>query len=98
AIPLDLACLIGCAVSTGVGAVRNTVGVQAGEHTVIIGCGGVGLNIVQAARLARAASVIAVDVNETKLAAATAFGATHTVDARTADVLASVREATDGLG
>jgi len=98
AIPLDLACLIGCAVSTGVGAVRNTVGVQAGEHTVVIGCGGVGLNIVQAARLAKAASVIAVDVNETKLATATAFGATHTVDARTADILTSVREATDGLG
>jgi S-(hydroxymethyl)glutathione dehydrogenase/alcohol dehydrogenase len=98
AIPLDVACLIGCAVSTGVGVVRNTVAVGPGDIVVVIGCGGVGLNTIQGARLAGAAQVIAVDVSPAKLDAARTFGATLTVDATTEDVVAHVRAASDGFG
>jgi S-(hydroxymethyl)glutathione dehydrogenase/alcohol dehydrogenase len=97
-MPLDVACLIGCAVSTGVGAVRNRADVRPGQHVVVFGAGGVGLNIIQAARLAGAAGVIAVDVSGTKLEAAERFGATRVVDSRSEDVLAVVRAATGGLG
>jgi len=98
AMPLDLACLIGCAVSTGVGAVRNRVTIRPGDHVAVLGCGGVGLNIVQAARRAGAGSVIAVDVSEEKLAAATAFGATHVIDARHVQVPDAVRAVTGPFG
>lgn len=98
AMPLDLACLIGCAVSTGVGAVRNRVTVRPGDHVAVLGCGGVGLNIVQAARRAGAGSVIAVDVSEEKLTAATAFGATHVIDARHVQVPDAVRAVTGPFG
>jgi S-(hydroxymethyl)glutathione dehydrogenase/alcohol dehydrogenase len=98
AMPLDVACLIGCAVSTGVGVVRNTVTVGAGDIVVVIGCGGVGLNSVQAARLAGAAQIVAVDVSADKLEAATTFGATLTIDASTDDVVRAVRAASGGHG
>ena len=62
-IPLELACILGCAVVTGLGAALNTADVQPGESVAVIGCGGVGLNIIQGARLAGAATIIAIDAN-----------------------------------
>jgi Zn-dependent alcohol dehydrogenase len=95
-LPFDVASLIACGVLTGFGAVVNTAGVGAGASVVVIGCGGVGLNSVQGARVAGAAPIIAVDVAPGKLEAAKAFGATHTVNAKTEDVAARVGEITGG--
>ena len=98
ALPLDLAALIGCAVVTGVGAVRNSAAVHAGESIVVVGCGGVGLAAIQGARLAGAAPIIAVDRVPSKLAMAEANGATHTVDAGAGDVATAVKAITGGRG
>ncbi len=91
---LDVASLIACGVITGMGAVVNTAAVPAGASVVVIGCGGVGLNSIQGARIAGAAPIIAIDVADGKLDAARAFGATHTINARTEDVVARVSEIT----
>ncbi|MBO8192946.1 alcohol dehydrogenase catalytic domain-containing protein [Streptomyces oryzae] len=80
-IPLTSAALIGCAVLTGVGAVLNRAQVGHGESVVVIGVGGVGLNVLQGARIAGAAPIVAVDANPEKEAAARQFGATHFVHA-----------------
>ena len=85
-IALDSASLIACGVLTGLGAVVNTAGVKPGSSVVVIGCGGVGLNSIQGARLAGASPIIAVDVEPVKLAAAREFGATETINARSEDV------------
>jgi S-(hydroxymethyl)glutathione dehydrogenase/alcohol dehydrogenase len=77
--PLDLIALVGCAIATGVGAVRNTAKQPAGATCAVIGCGGVGLAVVQGARLERAAVIVAVDTLPEKLALATRLGATHTL-------------------
>jgi len=95
-MPLDKACLVGCSVMTGVGAAINTAKVQPGSSVVVIGCGGVGLNVIQGAALAGADKVIAVDVLENKLAFAREFGATHVVDASQGDVVARIQAMTDG--
>lgn len=95
-MPLDRAALLGCSVITGVGAVRNAAKVQVGQTVAVIGCGGVGLNVVQGARIAGAAQIIAVDRIPDKLALARQFGATHTVDAGTTDPVEAVRELTGG--
>jgi S-(hydroxymethyl)glutathione dehydrogenase / alcohol dehydrogenase len=79
--PLELAALVGCAVATGVGAVRNTAGVPPGATVAVIGCGGVGLSCVQGARLAGAARIVAVDVMADKLSVARRLGATDAVHA-----------------
>ena len=79
--PLEVAALVGCAVATGVGAVRNTAGVPPGATVAVIGCGGVGLSCVQGARLAGAARIVAVDVMADKLAVARRLGATDAVHA-----------------
>ena len=79
--PLELAALVGCAVATGVGAVRNTAGVPPGATVAIIGCGGVGLSCVQGARLAGAARIVAVDVVAEKLTVARRLGATDVLHA-----------------
>ena len=78
---LDSASLIACGVLTGLGAVVNTAEAKAGSSAVVIGCGGVGLNAIQGARLAGCEPIIAVDVQPVKLDAAIAFGATHGVNA-----------------
>lgn len=91
--PLDVVAVVGCAVATGVGAVQNTAGVEEGATVAVIGCGGVGLSVVQGARLARAGRIVAVDVNPDKLAVATKLGATDTVDASAGDPVAALREA-----
>jgi S-(hydroxymethyl)glutathione dehydrogenase / alcohol dehydrogenase len=95
-IRLDSAALIACGVLTGLGAVVNTAGVRAGASVAVIGCGGVGLNSVQGARLSGADPIIAIDVEAGKLAAAREFGATHTIDARRENVLERVKELTGG--
>ena len=95
-IPLDRAALLGCAVLTGVGSVFNGARVRPGETVAVIGCGGVGLNIVQGARIAGAERIIAVDRQPAKLDLARVFGATDTVDASAADPVAAVIELTGG--
>lgn len=77
--PLDLLALIGCAVATGVGAVRNTAKLVPGSTSAVIGCGGVGLAVVQGARLEGASVIVAVDISEQKLEIAKKLGATHTL-------------------
>ncbi len=89
--PLDLVALIGCAVATGVGAVLNTARVPQGATVAVIGCGGVGLSVVQGARLAGAARIVAVDMLAAKLTLAEKLGATDTVDASQTDVVEALR-------
>lgn len=79
-MPLDVASVLGCAVLTGIGSVTRGAEVRAGSKVVVLGCGGVGLNVVQGARLAGAAQIVAVDLNPAKLALARQFGATDTVE------------------
>jgi S-(hydroxymethyl)glutathione dehydrogenase / alcohol dehydrogenase len=90
--PLDLVALLGCAVATGVGAVTNTAGVEPGATVVVIGCGGVGLSVVQGARLARASRIVAVDVRAEKTALATTMGATDVIDASQVDAEEALRD------
>ncbi len=97
-IPFASACLIGCGVMTGVGAALNVARISVGESAVVIGCGGVGLNAVQGARLARAAPIVAVDISPMKLEQARAFGATHVIDAREGDAVAEIKALTRGRG
>jgi len=85
-MPLDRAALLGCGVITGVGAVLNTAKVEIGASVVVIGAGGVGLNVIQGAALAGASPIVAIDTVASKLEAARHFGATHTLD--TADARA----------
>jgi S-(hydroxymethyl)glutathione dehydrogenase / alcohol dehydrogenase len=88
-ISLDRAALIGCGVTTGVGAVLNTAKIEPGSTVAVFGCGGVGISVIQGARIAGARMIIAVDQFESKLAMAKRFGATHTVDAST-DVISAL--------
>ncbi|MDE0165019.1 MAG: zinc-binding dehydrogenase [Bryobacterales bacterium] len=97
-IPFDRACLIGCGVMTGVGAVLRVARVQPGTSVVVIGCGAVGLNAIQGARLAGAEPIMAVDIHQEKLLMATAFGATHTSLAGRDDVPSVVQGLTRGRG
>jgi len=96
--PLDVAALVGCGVMTGVGAVINTAKVEPGASVAVIGCGGVGLNVVQGAVLAGAEKIIAVDLNPQKLEWAKLFGATHPVNPADGDPVSQVLNLTDGLG
>ncbi|MES1246597.1 MAG: zinc-binding dehydrogenase [Actinomycetota bacterium] len=95
ALPLEHAALIGCSVTTGVGAVVNTGGVQAGQSVAVFGCGGVGLNAVQGAVLVGAATIVAVDPVGERLDGARELGATHALPAGE-DVSAAIRELTGG--
>ncbi|GAB2458573.1 alcohol dehydrogenase catalytic domain-containing protein [Streptosporangium sandarakinum] len=94
-VPFDVASLIGCSITTGVGAVVNNARVPAGSSAVVVGCGGVGLAVIMGLALAGAHPIIAVDTAEEKLAAARSFGATHTLRAGD-DVAAQVAELTGG--
>jgi S-(hydroxymethyl)glutathione dehydrogenase/alcohol dehydrogenase len=89
-VPLDVACLVSCGVLAGAGPVFNRAKVPAGASVAVWGCGGVGLNTIQAARLVGAGKIIAVDVLPQKLAWAEEFGATHIVNAATEDPVARV--------
>ncbi|MBU8824196.1 zinc-binding dehydrogenase [Mycolicibacterium goodii] len=90
--PLEDIAIVGCAIATGVGAVRNTARVEPGSTVAVIGCGGVGLACVQGARLAGASRIVAIDVVSEKLELATKLGATDTIDAAASeDVVAAMR-------
>jgi S-(hydroxymethyl)glutathione dehydrogenase/alcohol dehydrogenase len=96
--PLDKAALIGCSVTTGVGAVIHTAKVETGATVAVFGVGGVGLNAIQGAVIANAGMIIAVDVFENKLAMAREFGATHVIDASSRDAVEAIRSLTgDGV-
>ena len=96
-VPLDVAALVGCAVLTGYGGVVRTAGVEEGASVAVWGCGGVGQNAVQAARLAGARPIVAVDTRPEKLGLAERLGATHAVEAAPGtDPAAAVRELTGG--
>lgn len=94
-VPLDIAALMGCAVTTGMGAVINTAQVRPGQTVAIVGCGGVGLNIIQGARISGAARIIAIDRSKTKAEGALAYGASDAVVAD-GDVVSKVIEMTAG--
>ncbi len=95
-MPLDRAALIGCGVTTGLGAVLNTAKIEPGSTVAVFGCGGVGLSAIQGARIAGARTIIAVDVYEHKLSLARELGATHSVDASSRDPVEAIRELTGG--
>ncbi|TDD90642.1 Zn-dependent alcohol dehydrogenase [Saccharopolyspora karakumensis] len=95
-MPLERAALLGCAVLTGVGAVTHRARIEAGDTVAVIGCGGVGLNAVQGARLHGASRIIAIDVLPAKLERARLFGATDVVDASAVDPVDAVAELTGG--
>lgn len=96
--PLDKAALVGCGITTGVGAVLNTAKVEPGSGVAVLGTGGVGLNVIQGAVLAGAERIIAVDLADRKLDFARRFGATDVVNASETDAVEAVREITDGYG
>ena len=95
-MPLDRASLIGCGVTTGLGAALNTVDIPAGASVVIIGCGGVGLSALQGARIVGAGKIIAVDAQPWKFSLAKDLGATDCIDATDGDPVAAVHELTGG--
>lgn len=97
-VPLDTACVIGCAVQTGAGAIINTAGVEEGATALIMGLGGIGLSAVQGAVVAGASTIIASDPLGQRRDMATKFGATHTIDPINEDVAALVMEITGGIG
>ena len=95
-MPLDRAALLGCSVVTGLGSVFNSAQVRAGQSVAVIGCGGVGLNVIQGARIAGASRIVAVDLSPTKLELARTLGATDTIVGGP-DAVDAVREATGGV-
>ena len=97
-IPLDYAALVGCGVLTGVGAALRSSGLEPGQTVAVFGCGGVGLSIVQGARIGGARQIIAVDQFGTKRQMAMRVGATHFVNSAEEDPVKAVRDLTGGLG
>lgn len=97
-VPLDVACVIGCALQTGVGAVLNTAKVEAGATVLIMGLGGVGLAAVQGARIAGASTIIVSDPVAERRQAALELGATHGIDPLAEPLLQRCQELTDGIG
>lgn len=97
-LPFAEAALIGCAVTTGIGAATQTAKVVPGSSVLVIGCGGVGLNIIQGAALAGARMIIAADLSDDKLESARQLGATHLINSGQVDLLTEVRALTDGRG
>lgn len=95
--PFDKVCYIGCGVTTGLGAVMNTAKVEAGANVAVFGLGGIGLNVIQGARMAGAEKVIGVDLNNDKVALATQFGMTDFINpGDTDDVVGAIVDLTDG--
>lgn len=94
--PSEQACLLGCGAMAGLGAVLNTARVRPGESVAVFGCGGVGLSVIQGARLCNALPIVAVDTRAVKEQAARQFGATHFVNASEVDPVEAVREITGG--
>ncbi len=95
--PFDKVCTIGCGVTTGVGAVIFTAGVQAGANVVVFGLGGIGLNVIQGAKMVGADKIIGVDINPAREAMARRFGMTHFINPKeTANVVDAIVQLTDG--
>lgn len=102
-VPFTSACIVGCGVMTGFGAAVNIAKVQPGSNIAVVGCGGVGLNIIQAARIRGVNLIVAIDLRQSALETAQRFGATHIIVADPADkefdaMASAVRELTDGRG
>jgi S-(hydroxymethyl)glutathione dehydrogenase/alcohol dehydrogenase len=95
-VPLDLACLISCCVATGVGAATKTAIVEAGDSVAVFGLGGIGLNVVQGARLAGAKQIIGVDLNPARAEEAKAFGLTDFINPADGDSVTAIRTLTQG--
>jgi S-(hydroxymethyl)glutathione dehydrogenase/alcohol dehydrogenase len=98
AAPLDKVCLLGCGVTTGIGAVLNTAKVEPGSTVAVFGLGGIGLSVIQGAVMAKAGRIIAIDLNPDKFAMATALGATDTLNPAEigGDVVEALKEMTNG--
>jgi S-(hydroxymethyl)glutathione dehydrogenase/alcohol dehydrogenase len=96
--PFEKVCLIGCGVTTGIGAVINTAKVEPGSNVVVFGLGGIGLNVIQAARMVGANQIIGVDLNPSKKSLAEKFGMTHFVNPKEVegDLVAHLVELTEG--
>jgi S-(hydroxymethyl)glutathione dehydrogenase/alcohol dehydrogenase len=96
--PFDKACYIGCGVTTGVGAVTNTAGVEVGSNVIVFGLGGIGLNVIQGARMVGADRIVGVDINDDKKSWGERFGMTHFVNPTKVegDLVAHLVELTDG--
>lgn len=95
--PFDKVCYVGCGVTTGVGAVTNTAKVQAGDNVVVFGLGGIGLNVIQGAKMVGADKIIGVDINSDKAEWGRKFGMTHFVNSNDVDdIVAHIVELTDG--
>lgn len=97
-LPLEESCILGCALMTAYGAVKNAAELRAGQTVAVIGAGGVGSNVIALAKVFGARRIIAVDVREDKLQAARDLGATDTFDARSPEPLAQVQKLTEGRG
>jgi S-(hydroxymethyl)glutathione dehydrogenase/alcohol dehydrogenase len=97
-IPFAQASLVGCGVTTGVGAAINPAKVEPGSTCAVFGCGGVGLNVIQGCRIAGAGQIIAVDMLDNKLEMAKTFGATDTVNASQTDAVEAIKDLTGGFG
>ncbi len=95
-VPFAVGALLGCAVTTGVGAVVNTARVAPGSSVAVFGVGGVGINVIQGARIAGAAMIIGVDMLDHRLHAAERFGATHTINAAREEAVQVIRDLTGG--
>lgn len=95
-VPMDVAALMGCCVATGVGAVINSPAMQTGATVAVFGCGGVGLNAIQGAKLMNASRIIAVDIFDHKLEFTYKFGATDVVNSREVDAVEAIRDLTAG--
>ena len=97
-MPLKPAALIGCAVATGMGMIFNNAKVEQGSSVMVVGCGGIGINAIHAASIAKAGLIIAVDILDEKLEAAKKFGATHTVNSSKIDLKKETEKLTHGEG
>ena len=97
-VPFEVASIIGCAVSTGLGAALNESKIQPGSSVAVFGIGGIGLNIIQGAALLNALKIIAVDIHEHKLDFAQKFGATHVINAKKEDPVKKIKDLTNGKG
>lgn len=97
-VPFASAAILGCSVATGAGAALNTAKVVPGATVAVFGAGGIGLSVIQGARIAGAAMIVAVDIADTKLDMAVKFGATHVVNSSTTDPVEAIKELTAGAG
>jgi S-(hydroxymethyl)glutathione dehydrogenase/alcohol dehydrogenase len=97
-VSLKTAALVGCGITTGVGAAINTAKVEPGSTVAVFGCGGIGLSVIQGARIAGAQKIIAVDLADNKLEMAAHFGATDSVNSGEEDAVAKIKALTDGIG